>query len=379
MEVPFKFGKFAEGDNFVDRIEDRRKLKQLLLSGINVMLVSPRRWGKSSLVLMATRELMSEDKNIRVCYIDAMGIHTEAEFYRVFAREVISCTSSVLEKRLDYVRRFLRNIRPGISLSANSSETMSFDLKFDMDDVDELEILNLPQKIAEEKGYKIIVCIDEFQHLAQIPQYKSIEGKMRSVWQSQQNVSYCLCGSKRHMMLDIFNNSSNPFYRFGQIFFLKKIAINEWVPFIIGKFEKTGKKISEDKAVKICETVKCLSWYVQQYCYFVWSNTESEVTDNILDLALMQLIEMNTPMYETDTEKLTPAQFAMLRAVACGEYKLNSSAVVKKYDLGNTQTITRNKRILQEMDFFEKIEGAEKYEFCDPSFEIWFKEKYVKK
>lgn len=223
------------------------------------------------------------------------------------------------------------------------------------------------------------MCIDEFQQLAHIPQYKSIEGKMRSVWQLQQNVSYCLYGSKRHMMLDIFNNSSNPFYRFGQIFFLKKIAINEWVPFIKGKFEKTGKKISEDKAVKICETVKCLSWYVQQYCYFVWSNTEVEVTDDILDLALMQLIEMNTPMYETDTEKLTPAQFAMLRAVAYGEYKLNSSAVVKKYDLGNTQTITRNKRILQEMDFFEKIDGAEKYEFCDPAFEIWFKEKYVKK
>lgn len=146
MEVPFKFGKFAEGDNFVDRIEDRRKLKQLLLSGINVMLVSPRRWGKSSLVLMATRELMSEDKNIRVCYIDAMGIHTEAEFYRVFAREVISCTSSVLEKRLDYVRRFLRNIRPGVSLSANSSETMSFDLKFDMEDVDEFKFLTFLRK-----------------------------------------------------------------------------------------------------------------------------------------------------------------------------------------------------------------------------------------
>ncbi len=377
MEVPFKFGKLAENDNFVDRVEDRRKLKQLLSSGINVMLVSPRRRGKSSLVLMATRELMDEDKRVRVCYIDAMGIHTEAEFYRVFAREVISCTSSVLEKRLDYVRRFLRNIKPGITLSSNSSETMSFDLKFDIDDVDEYEILNLPQKIASEKGLKIIVCIDEFQQLAQIPQYKSLEGKMRSAWQSQQNVSYCLYGSKRHMMLDIFNNSSNPFYRFGQIFFLKKIPVNEWIPFIMNKFKLTGKKISKDYSTKICETVRCLSWYVQQYCYFVWSNTSREVTSDILDLALAQMIEMNAPMYENDTENLTSAQFAMLKAVVNGEYKLNSASVVKKYDLGNAQTITRNKKILQEMDFFEKVEGVEKYEFCDPVFEIWFKEKYM--
>ena len=62
MEVPFKFGKLAENENFVDRIDDRRKLKQLLTSGINVMLVSPRRWGKSSLVMMATREMLAEDK-----------------------------------------------------------------------------------------------------------------------------------------------------------------------------------------------------------------------------------------------------------------------------------------------------------------------------
>ena len=377
MEVPFKFGKLAENENFVDRIDDRRKLKQLLSSGINVMLVSPRRWGKSSLVQMATREMMSEDKNVRVCYIDAMGIHTEAEFYRIFAREVIACTSSVLEKRLDYVKRFLRNIRPGVSLSANSSETMSFDLKFDMEDIDEYEILNLPQKIASEKGLRIIVCIDEFQQLAQIPQYKSLEGKMRSAWQSQQNVSYCLYGSKRHMMLDIFNNSSNPFYRFGQIFFLKKIPENAWIPFIIGKFEATKKKISEDHAAKICETVRCLSWYVQQYCYFVWSNTSKVVTDEILELALAQMIEMNAPMHENDTENLTAAQFAMLKAVAKGEFMLNSASVVKKYDLGNAQTITRNKKILQEMDFFEKVAGEGRYEFCDPVFEIWFKDKYM--
>jgi len=377
MEVPFKFGKLAETENFVDRIEDRRKLKQLLSSGINVMLVSPRRWGKSSLVLMATRELMLEDKRVRVCYIDAMGIHTELDFYRIFAREVIACTSTVLEKRLDYVKRFLRNIRPSVSLSANSSETMSFDLKFNMEDIDEYEILNLPQKIASEKGLRIIVCIDEFQQLAQIPQYKSLEGKMRSVWQSQQSVSYCLYGSKRHMMLDIFNNSSNPFYRFGQIFFLKKIPVSEWVPFIIGKFELTRKKISKANATKICETVSCLSWYVQQYCYFVWSNTGREVSDDILELALAQMVEMNAPMYENDTENLTSAQFAMLKAVANGEYKLNAAAVVKKYDLGNGQTITRNKKILQEMDFFEKVVDVEKYEFCDPVFEIWFKRRYM--
>ncbi|MCO7111920.1 hypothetical protein NIB75_03445 [Bacteroides uniformis] len=123
-----------------------------------------------------------------------------------------------------------------------------------------------------------IVCIDEFQQLALLPGYKSMEGKMRSAWQKQQQVSYCFYGSKRHMMMDIFNNSSNPFYRFGQVLFLQKIKKEEWVPFIVNAFHRTNKEISEQQAEQLCDIVKCHSWYLQQLCYFIWSGT-SEKSD----------------------------------------------------------------------------------------------------
>ncbi|MCS2442904.1 ATP-binding protein [Bacteroides uniformis] len=84
----------------------------MLGSGINVMLISPRRWGKSSLVKVAMDELTQEDKHIRVCFIDAFSIKTEAEFYRIFAREVISCAASTLEKRLEDVKQFLKAVSP---------------------------------------------------------------------------------------------------------------------------------------------------------------------------------------------------------------------------------------------------------------------------
>ena len=90
FQSPFQFGTLATEENFIDRTEDRALLKQLLASHINVMLISPRRWGKSSLVKVAMDELTQEDKHIRVCFIDAFSIKTEAEFYRIFAREVIS-------------------------------------------------------------------------------------------------------------------------------------------------------------------------------------------------------------------------------------------------------------------------------------------------
>ena len=256
------------------------------------------------------------------------------------------------------------------------SDSISFDLKFELEEREVMEILKLPEKIAEAKGLRIIVCIDEFQQLAQLPGYKNLEGKMRSAWQKQHAVSYCFYGSKRHMMLEIFNNSSNPFYRFGQVLFLQKIKKEEWIPFIVHSFQKTNKSITEEQAGHLCDIVKCHSWYLQQLCYFVWSGTSDTVTDQTIEVRIQQLIDTNMPMFMNDAEPLTAAQTAMLRAVADEEYRFNSIPVVRKYELGSTQTITRNKRILVERDFLEK-EGNQ-YTFADPIFELWFRREYCK-
>lgn len=376
MKSPFQYGTLVDKENFVNRVEERKQLKELLGSGINVMLISPRRWGKSSLVKVAMDELVQENKEIRVCYIDAFSIKTEAEFYQTFAKEIIATSASTLEKRLEYIKHFLKGISPSITLKSDSTDSMSFDLKFDLADRDIMEVLELPEKIAIAKGVHIIICIDEFQQLAQLSRYKDMEGKMRSVWQKQHSVSYCFYGSKRHMMLDIFNNSSNPFYRFGQVLFLQKIKKEEWIPFIVNSFRKTGKSISEEQADELCKIVKCHSWYLQQLCYFVWSGTSDTVTNETIEVRTQQLIDTNMPMFMNDTENLTSAQTNMLRAVADGEYRFNSQPVVRKYELGSAQTITRNKRMLSERDFIEK-EGN-RYVFSDPIFELWFKREYYK-
>lgn len=194
---PFQFGTLATEDNFIDRVEDRALLKQLLSSHINVMLISPRRWGKSSLVKKAMDELAVDDKNVRVCYIDAFSIGSEAEFYRTFASGVIACASSKMDRWIDDAKKFLTGVIPQIVVNDQLTDFMAFDLKFVPQERDKMTILQLPELLAKEKGIKIIVCVDEFQQLANLPEYKDMEGKMRSVWQKQQHVSYCLYGSKR--------------------------------------------------------------------------------------------------------------------------------------------------------------------------------------
>lgn len=130
-QSPFQFGTLATNDNFIDRVEDRALLKQLLSSHINVMLISPRRWGKSSLVKKAMSELADEDKSVRVCYIDAFSIGSEAEFYRTFASQVIACASSKMERWMEDAKKFVPQER------------------------DKITILQLPEMLAKEKGIKI--------------------------------------------------------------------------------------------------------------------------------------------------------------------------------------------------------------------------------
>ena len=306
-----------------------------------------------------------------MCYIDAFSINSEEEFYSVFTSSVLSCASGKIEKAVQDAKKYLGGLFAGITVSDGLSDFLSVNLGYRPKEMDKMEILNLPEKLSQDKGIRIIVCIDEFQQLAHIPGYSDMEGKMRTVWQKQKLVSYCFYGSKKHMMMEIFADSQKPFYRFANIIFMPKIAKEEWMPFICEGFRSTGKQISEKYAEMICDTVECHSWYLQQFAFFVWSATETVVDDAIMDKSLRRLIDTNSPMFISDTEKLTPSQRSMLMAISDGVQRLSSEETVQKYHLGNPNTIQRNKKALQEKSFIDLMDG-ELY-ISDPVFKLWYK------
>ncbi len=371
MKRPFVYGELATKDNFIDREEDRKRLKTFLGNGVNVMLVSPRRWGKSSLVKVAMSELREEDRTVRTCFVDAFKIHSETDFYNAFASAVISGVGNTLEKGIEIIKKYIPSLTPSITLQSDPVNALSLDLKIKPLERSAEDILNLPETLAKAHGYHVIVCIDEFQQLALLPEWKRVEGMMRAVWQQQEDVTYCLYGSKRHMMMDIFNNSNNPFYRFGQVFYLKKIARKYWVPYIIKTFKNTGKSISEEFANRICDITECHSWYVQQLSFFVWSGTQTEVTEQIFHEQTTLLVDTNSPVFEADVDGLSPSQVNMLIAIANGESHFSAQDVNAKYSLGAPQTVSRNKQTLIKKDIVEK--NGKEYSFVDPIFKYWFK------
>lgn len=228
MENPFIIGKAAEGEYFINRAEDRKRLDANLTHGINTIIISPRRWGKTSLVKKVLNDI--HDERFITVFVDVFRCKSEYEFYRNFATCVIKQTSSKLDEWVETVKLFLSGITPKFSFGSDPLNDFSLSFEWDEHDDTEEEILSLPQKIAEKKGKKVIVCLDEFQQIAEFSSSVDFQKKLRSVWQHQQDVTYCMFGSKKHLMENFFSNRSMPFFK---LMFLRKIEITEWVPFSV--------------------------------------------------------------------------------------------------------------------------------------------------
>jgi uncharacterized protein len=374
---PFRYGTTVSAQGFTDREKDAKKLYENLSQKVNTMLISPRRWGKSSLVEKVVLDINKKEKTIRTVVIDLFSVSGEEEFLEIFAKEVLKASSSKWEEWVASAREFFKRIIPKISMGVdpNSDFSLSFDWK-ELKNHQE-EILNLPEALAQKKGINFVICLDEFQNLASFPDYEVLEKKMRSHWQRHKKVTYCLYGSKRHMMTDIFNNPSKPFYRFGDIMLLQKIPTADWVTFIIKGFRKSGKGIGKEAASMIPALMKDHSWYVQQLAHYTWQKTAEKAGKAEIYLALEELIFANTPLYQKEVESISPTQLNLLKAVANGENQFTSTAVMEKYRLGTPRNVSKNKTILINNDVIH--EAGERYEFLDPAFELWFLQQYFKK
>lgn len=369
-EKTFVFGTPVTGSNFTDRKEETKRLRANFTHGVNTILISPRRWGKSSLVRQVIDGI--DNPEIKIVYIDIFACRSPEEFYTTFASNVIKQTSSRQEEWIDNIKSFLGRFSPKFSVSLDSKVdlTLSLELLPKAEDAD--AILNIPEKIAQKKKCRVVVCIDEFQQIGEFKDSLHFQRKLRSVWQYQQNTSYCLFGSKKHLMNELFNKVNLPFYKFGDIIFLNKIPSDDWVGFIRSRFEETGKRISEGLALQICQMVENQSNYVQQLSWILWVNTDEEAGEDALMSSYNELIAHNSLLFERMTESLSSYQLNFLKAIASGVTKgFSSKQIIEKYQLGTSANIKRIKEALLKRDLIE-VAGKE-VTIPDPVFRQWIR------
>ena len=374
MEKAFVYGMSVAGNNFTDRIEETKRIKADFEHGINVILISPRRMGKTSLVKKVIAEI--DNPEIKVVYMDIYDCRSEYDFYNRFAETIMKSMSNKLEQVVENIKQFLVRVSPKISFSPDSTSEYSLSLGITPKDYSPEEILNLPERIAQEKGIRMVVCIDEFQQIGEFPDTLTVQKKLRGAWQHHQNVSYCFFGSKKHLMENIFQNRRMPFYMFGEMLHLDCIPTEYWVPFICSRFEKYGKKISEEYATRICKTVKNYSSYVQQLAWNVMAETEKEVNEETLQSGISALLQQCHGLFVQQTEGLTTYQLNFLRLLCSGVHSgFTAQAVAETYPLGSKSNIDRIKKALidKELITLEK-EGIF---IADCVFELWFKKEMM--
>jgi hypothetical protein len=349
---------------------ETQRLRLNFENGVNSILISPRRMGKTSLVRRVKG--LAESEELRIVYVDIYNCRSEYEFYEKFASAIIRATSTKIEKMMETAKEFLMSVTPKIIYSPIPNTDFSLSLGIDPKSNTPEEILNLPERIAEKRGIRMVVCIDEFQQIGEMQNSLNLQRTMRSVWQHHRKVSYCLFGSKQHLMSNLFYSRKMPFYQFGDMFFLKKIPTDKWVLFIVERFEMAGKLVSEEMARRICTTVDNYSAYVQQLAWNVMAMTDKSVTEQSFNDGLEATLAQVSPLFVEQTATLTVYQLNFIRAICAGFHNdFGKSEVTKHFDLGSRSNLVKLKKALIDREIVELT--ASGFHLADPLFQIWFK------
>lgn len=368
----FVFGIAVDEYNFTGREGEIRRLAANFEGGINTILISPRRWGKTSLVKHVILNLDRE--RVMPVYLDMFACKSEYEFYNALGAAVLRQTATQRDLWLEEAKNFLVRLSPKITVHAEQNYDISVSLGITPKTHSPEEILGWAEEIAIRKNKRIVICIDEFQQIGEMSDSVTVQKRLRSVWQHQHHVSYCLFGSKQHLMNNIFQSRRMPFYQFGDMMYLKHIDIDSWCKYICSHFEDFGRHIPEGLARDICTKVELYSSYVQQLAWFVFIQVrEGETaTQEHLQAAFTDLLNINEPLFMQQIAPLTSYQMNFLRAVCAGYHDgFNTSHVRSEFDLGSASNIPRLKSALTEYDLIE-INGKQVF-ITDPVFASWLK------
>ena len=376
MEIPFVYGKIVADNDFTDREEETRKLVSNFLSRTNTAIISPRRWGKSSLVNKAIESVAKSDNTILFVKMNAFKCETPQDFYELFAKRTIESISSTAETLLSNAKEFISRLLPKLSISDPTGQyEMSFGVDLKNNPIGE-DILDLPHQIAKNRRKKVVVCIDEFQQIGEFADTEQFQKILRSHWQEHSDVAYILYGSKKHMMLNIFGEYGSPFYKFGDLMILPKISRENWIEYIKERFTETKKSISADAAGHLADLVEKHSYYVQQLAQYAWLRTGKVCTKEIVDAAFQGMLDSLNLQFVNLMDSLTEKQRSFLCAVSDGVANLSSVETLSKYKLGTSGNIRIIKGALKKRDLIEEI--GHQVEIQDPVLKQWLQRVYKK-
>jgi hypothetical protein len=373
MANPFVYGEVVPVVAFVDRETELVRLTGDLLAGQKIFLISPRRYGKSSLVHQALRA--AQRSGALTVEVTVSSYSSYVAFLEGYARALLGVETR-LDKARAWMREMLGSVRPEVRLEPDdrggSQLALSFPAARSERDVSRLaqEVFALPGRIAEARRRRLAVALDEFQAIGSF-NGGSVEHALRAAVQHQRQVGYVFSGSEPSLMERMLGRN-RPFYKAGPVMRLQKIPADRFAEFIEARFRATRLRPSAGLGAAVVELAGNLPYDVQRLAHEVWDDVQGGKTVGLDDLheTLKRLLGEHDAIFEATWQRLTLAQRAALRAAVLEEGReLLSGDVRARYRLGGPSTVQASLTALVREDIVAR-EGSQ-YVVVDSLFREW--------
>ena len=375
MPNPFVYGEIVPDQAFADREAELDRLVSDLADGQKVFLISPRRYGKSSLVRRALATLAR--RSFLTVEVTVSAYSSYVAFLEGYAR-ALTASESRWQRARDWLGAVVTSTRTEIRLEQEPTGPGRFAVAFPLvrteRDVTRLanELFSLPGRIAGERKRTVVVALDEFQAIEGF-NGGSVEHSLRAAAQQQRQVGYVFSGSEPSLMEKMIG-PRRPFYKAGPVMRLEKIQPDVFAAFIEERFTASGVRPEPGLGAAIVELGGNLPYDVQRLAHETWDDVRAagarRATLDDLHGTLGRLLSEQETMFEAMWQRLTLAQRAVLRAsVLQGGRELLSADTRARYRLGGPSSIQASLAALVKQDLLLKEGG--RYVVVDSLLREW--------
>jgi uncharacterized protein len=372
---PFVYGEIVPHTAFVDREVELQRLTDDLQAGQKVFLISPRRYGKSSLVRQALRQ--TARRGALTAEVTVTSYSSYVAFLEGYARALVA-----VETQFDRVRSWLRDMLKGVrpelriesAADGRGKVAISFPAVRSDRDVAHLaeQVFALPARIADARRRRMAISLDEFQGIAAF-NGGSVEHALRAAVQQQRQVGYVFAGSEPTLMERMLGKS-RPFYKAGPVMRLQKVPADRFAAFIESRLRATGMKPAAGLGAAVVELAGNLPYDVQRLAHELWDDLRAagQRAADVEDLheTLKRLLGEHETLFESTWQRLTLAQRAALRATVLEDGReLLSADVRARHRLSGTSTVQASLAALVRDDVLAR-EGP-RYTVVDSLLREW--------
>jgi GTPase SAR1 family protein len=364
---PFKFGDPVEGEYYLPQSALETSVHQFLTNRIHVVLIGPRRFGKTSFVFNLLKRL--EGEGYSCLFVDIFNITSHRDFLQQMLRAL-----KTRKNWADTAKGWLSNLRPKISadvdpVSGQTSLGISIDRSSEKDVKDMIQDVFAGLKTL---GEKVVLVVDEFQKITELNDQGWLEATLRTHMQQLRNTSFLFTGSRKRLISDMLNNASRPLYRSCQSIDFPSFG-EEFIDWIIKRFGEVGAKVDKEAIRHLKKVVQDTPNYVQMVCFHLVATGHKKIGLSEVDTILKRVVRQNAYAYQTLLNSLSPVQQRALRLAAVEGKQIFSKDLLNKYEMSAPAMASSINALKSKGILDEEGTGRGTVIFDDPLFSIWLK------